>query len=358
MPKGLNIVSQFYGHLGIPNHARDFSEALAKKLNNVKLFQLAGADQGKDPNNKNIQHLFTKKLDPALPGLIFWYPESYLEYSIFDKNICYFVFEYNKIPKNRIDAINQMDAVCVPSKWAKKVLIENKVFIPVYVIPGGVSQKFNSLDRDKFKKNDGIYRFLHIGKAEERKGTEILIKAFNVAFQGDKKVRLTLSIDNPHIPGFTSEEYLAQLESSLKYPIGNIDLIHYEPYIKTLYDTHDCAVFPSKAEGIGLPIVEAMASSLPVITSNNSGISEYINFQNAIILNELEEVPVYDPHFFPKKGEYGIWMSPKVSELSQKMRWVYENQDQAREIGKVAEKWMHDNYSWDLAADKFIREVL
>lgn len=337
MSNMLTLISQFEGDLGIPIHAREFAEALEKKikLNRVQL------NQAFTPSSKN--------------GLIFWYPNTYTEYNIFDKTYGYFVFEYSKIPSGFISAINELDGVCVPSKWAKETLVKNKVTIPIYVIPGGVnSEKYNSKNRNL---DNNVFKFLHIGKKEERKGTELVVRAFNEAFAGDKKIRLTLSIDNPHDTTFSAEKYLSGLINDLKYPIGNIDIVHFVKDMKSLYDTHDAAIFPTLAEGIGLPITEAMASSLSVIVSNNTGVTEYANSDNAILLNDFDEVPVYDPLFFPRKGEFGTWMKPKLYNIVKSLRWVYDNQEQARKIGRSAEQYMRDNFSWDLAADKLI-EVL
>ena len=44
--------------------------------------------------------------------------------------------------------------------------------------------------------------------------------------------------------------------------------------LRTLYQSASLFVFPSLAEGFGLPIVEAFASQLPVITSNRSAMAE------------------------------------------------------------------------------------
>jgi len=247
-----------------------------------------------------------------------------------------------------------LDGVMTASKWGVEVLKNNGVTVPLYVVPGGVDHNvFNSSTR---KLDEKRFRFLHIGKAESRKGTNLVIQAFNEAFQGDRKVRLSLFIDNPHLRNFDADMFLNSVHEGLglKYPVTNIDVRHFEDNIVNIYNSHHAAVFASKAEGIGLPIVEAMSCGLPVIVPFNSGITEYATDDNSILLKDLVEEDIHDPTFFAGKGEFGKWNTPKVEDLTNKMKWVRENYDKAQAIGARAEHDMQTTYSWDLAAKKLL----
>ncbi len=355
--KNLNFLGQYFGCLGIPNHTRSFANAL---IDNVESINLTPILQGQD--DYGITPKLTSKFtqpNPSYPSLIFWYPETFPEYfnqfKPTGKKFGYYIFEYNIIPQSRVDILNTLDGVCTASQWGVDTLKKNGVTVPIHVIPGGVdSSIFNSSTRNLDSKR---FRFLHMGKAENRKGTSLVIKAFNEAFKGDRKVRLSLFIDNPHLRAFDANMFLntLQQELGLEHPITNIDVRHFEQDIVSIYNTHHAAVFASKAEGIGLPIVEAMACGLPTIVPYNTGITQYANDNNSILIkgDDLVEEEIFDINFFAVKGEFGTWQSPKVSALADKMKWVYENYEQAQAIGKVAEQDMRENYSWDLSAKKF-----
>jgi glycosyltransferase involved in cell wall biosynthesis len=353
----INFIGQFHGPMGIPQHAREMVVALNKIGADVSAIQIFKNQESKVKLPKEVISSLKKKFHPDAPGVVFWYPDSYKGFDIFSKTFGYFIFEYTKIPKQFVSLINDsgLAGLCTASEWGKKVLIDNGVTIPVHVIPGGVNT--DTFNTDNKILNSKIFSFLHIGKFENRKSTYETIVAFNQASMGDPRVRLTLSIDNPHISNFSAEEYVASVTKNLTGYGNNIDVIHFVSDITQLYKTHHCAVFPTKAEGIGLPIVEAMACGIPIITSHNTGITAYANDNNAILLKKSKEEDIYDPHFFPNKGEFGTWMAPDIDELAEKMMWVLDHKDEARIIGERAAKDMKENYTWEIAANKLL-EIL
>lgn len=57
---------------------------------------------------------------------------------------------------------------------------------------------------------------------------------------------------------------------------NNVRLLGYRNDVPELYGSADICLFPSRREGLGLAGLEAMASGLPVISSNVNGIMEYM----------------------------------------------------------------------------------
>ena len=338
----INFFSQFSGNLGIPIHARNFGKAL-QKISDTRLIQMSEVGSSE----------FDDEIEPNYPGLVFFYPQYFESYQFLDKNYGYFIFEYTKIPKKYVDQMNQMDAIFTASKWGVKVLLENGVNVPCHVVRGGVNTEMFSPDsvyRGHIK--NSTFNFLHIGKAEERKGNRELIHAFYQVFGNQPDIELWLSIGNPHVPNFSSEQYVLDILGTDQIPT-NIKIIPYVEDIRMLYAQAHCCVFPTRAEGIGLPIVESIACGIPTIANYNSGTSEYLNSQNAILIYPQEMEPVYDKHFFPRAGEYGEWAKPDVDALASEMTWVYDNYSAAKDIGRSGAKWMQENFTWDHSARDF-----
>lgn len=349
----LNFFGHFLTYSGVAVHSRHFARALLSRLS-PRLVQLFNPHEPSDGQElgEDLRLLFGKPLLDA-PALIFWTPDFYpLLADGYPRRIGYYIFEGTRIPPNYVREVNKLDAVCTASNWGLEVLRSNGVAIPCHVVPGGIDP--TQFFPVKLPEKPMPFRFLHVGKAERRKGTDLLVRAFNKAFRGDPGIRLTLSIDNIFVKGLSAERLVAELTDGLPYPAGNIDIAHFVEDIRTLYHSHHCGVFPSRAEGIGLPIMEAMACALPVIASYNSGITEYASNKNAILLRDFLQEPVYCPYFFRKPGEMGTWDSPGVEELADKMLWTVTNYDEARRIGVQAALDMKSRCTWDHAAEKFI----
>ena len=110
---------------------------------------------------------------------------------------------------------------------------------------------------------------LHVGALQKRKNVERLIEAFEVAAPEDWKLVLAGSAG-----GFAGEKVVARVTSSKA--ASRIEITGYveDERLIELYRTSRILAFPSLDEGFGIPVVEAMAHGLPVITSDGSALKE------------------------------------------------------------------------------------
>lgn len=112
--------------------------------------------------------------------------------------------------------------------------------------------------------------FLHIGGANPNKNQATLLEAF--ALLREQLPEHELLLAGPW--SGTELEWLAGEKARL-----GIAAIHHVGYVEedalpSLYGNAAAFVFPSLAEGFGFPVLEAMASGAPVITSNCSSLPE------------------------------------------------------------------------------------
>ncbi len=105
--------------------------------------------------------------------------------------------------------------------------------------------------------------FLYIGNLEYRKGVDILIRGYQkyCNLGGTKKLKLAGKIRDDAIREIL-EKHLAGNER-IEY-LGYVD----DETRSKLYRECSCLVFPSRAEGFGMPVIEATLSRKPVILSN------------------------------------------------------------------------------------------
>lgn len=111
--------------------------------------------------------------------------------------------------------------------------------------------------KQSYNKDSPEFSMIFVGKVGERKGISYL----NSAFKALKQEGISLTIVGDIIGG---DETLKKLDSNIRY----IPHTHHD-ILAGLYKSHDVFVFPSLIEGMGLVVLEAMASGLPIITTNN-----------------------------------------------------------------------------------------
>lgn len=73
-----------------------------------------------------------------------------------------------------------------------------------------------------------------------------------------------------------------------------VELIQHElsrEELRWLYAVSDAFVLPSRGEGWGLPVVEAMAMELPVVVTNATAMTTYLTAENSYPLPYTKELP-------------------------------------------------------------------
>jgi glycosyltransferase involved in cell wall biosynthesis len=127
---------------------------------------------------------------------------------------------------------------------------------------------------------------LSVGTLEPRKNIRCLIRAF---------CSLPQEIRNNHllvIAGgkgwLSSDVYQTVVEMGAESRIRFVGYVP-EPDLPWLYCGATCFAYPSLYEGFGLPPLEAMASGIPVITSNTSSLPEVVGAAGLMVSPKNEE---------------------------------------------------------------------
>lgn len=141
------------------------------------------------------------------------------------------------------------------------------------VVVPGVGDNFRTQaaeDLASFRQREGLpERFLlHVGTLQPRKNIPVLLQA--LARIDDRDISLVLAGGK----GWLYDEIFAQVEA-----LGLRERVRFAGYVEDealplWYGAASALVFPSLYEGFGLPIVEAMACSTPVIAARTSSLPE------------------------------------------------------------------------------------
>jgi len=344
-----------FGHAGAQNHGRNFIHY----LNKLEPVALTPWDEVPPANLMSADH--AEMLERAARGL-----ESDINIGIGnihmmdllmgEQQIAFVVWETTIIPEQDLYKIADVEQIWTPSTWSKQILVANGVEQDkIRIVPEGIDPRLYKPLEPFVQKETQPFRFLFVGKWEERKGIDILLSAYADAFNVDDSVELILQ-SQTRLSDNALKKMVEQLQKEIKLPIIAGKILS-ERAIVHLYNYCDALVLPTRAEGWGLPIIEAMACAKPVITTNYSGHLEYANHDNAYLIEVKKMVEVNDPHFYSQDGRFGEWAEPDIQHLSQLMRHVYENQDEARMIGKRARQDIEKYWTWDMATDKAWREI-
>jgi glycosyltransferase involved in cell wall biosynthesis len=89
-----------------------------------------------------------------------------------------------------------------------------------------------------------------------------------------------------------------------------------------LYQRHNVFVLPTKGEGWGLPLIEAAAAGMPIITTMYSGHTEFLNpIQSSVVPVEYDMVPIACPDYeycYPTEDQdWGMWAQPGLQSIVQ-----------------------------------------
>lgn len=348
----INAYANYFGNLGYNIHSRNFFNAL-DALEDVCLVSY---------NNPETRDEFTPQAIKMLKRgayIDFNNVAVCLEYGNLMQKFCgrkrigYTVCESTLVPKDWINQLKQLDQVWTPSSWGREVFIENGLNEDmVKAVPEGVDTSFFNPEIPKIVElNDGKFKFLVVGKYEVRKCTKEIILAFSQEFKKHEPVSLVLLCHNFFIKDF---DIVKEIEKLNVAHLANIRIIKYLPNLKDvsrLYKSCDVLLMPSRAEGWGLPIMEAMACGLPVITTNYSGQTEFVNENNAYLTDIKGLVDIKDPVFFDPRIYNGQWAEPDFHHFKYLMRHVYEHRDEARQKGAFAATDMKQDWTWDKCAN-------
>ena len=274
------------------------------------------------------------------------------------RNVVWAIFENDKLAPDYLNWLNQADLVWAPSAWARSILLAHGMpAAKVIVIPEGVDAELYHPHCRPWSEVQypTKFRFLMLGKFEERKGYTQLLDAFVKAFGKNLKVELLIKGDY-YIDRQRKGALLLDFVKSYNAP--NIRLLTgaaSQEDLFVIYNMADAFVFPSRAEGWGLPLIEAMATGLPAIATNYSGQTEFLSHLEGLFMPVRHNlVPIQDPEFhrfvMDDDGDWGRWAETDVDDLADKMQEMVKNYPQWRQNALKASTILRSRFTWANAA--------
>ena len=254
------------------------------------------------------------------------------------------IFELTDFSSHEFVSLNHCDEIMVCSHWAKNVVLNNLNIDneQVHVVPLGVD---SSIFKPSAINARSTTVFFNCGKWEKRKGHDIVVECFNSAFEHTDDVELWMMCDNPFIGDMNGKWSDLYKSSKLSSKIRILPRQKTHQDVWEVMSLTDCGVFPSRAEGWNLEILEMMGAGKHVITTNYSAHTEFCNNENSHLIQIENLETAYDGLFF--NGKCGMWAEIADNQKEQLISYM-------RNIHKKKQsKELEINFSGIETAEKF-----
>jgi len=331
-----------------------------------------------DPADKAILDELIKKgkdITPEDTTLIHFSiaTEFFGEQSPFKNNIGFTMLETDKTSQTWAHKCNQMDAILVPSAFCMSSFMQSNIVKPIKMIPFGIDFDKYTPEGPKLLTDEDIttkYNFLFVGQWLQQGDRKNII--------GTIRTFLNLFKDNPDV-GLILKTYLtsagtvdkmsldAQIQG-IRHQMGfkedegpKIYLVHgalTEENMIKLYRNADAFLLPTTGEAWGMPLLEAAAMELPIITTGGTGSEAFLNPKHTIMLgyewkplgHMLYWPGVYEPH-----QQLAI---PNMEEFSRMVHRIYKHPDISKEQAlKQREELIERDFSWKNSAKQLAEAV-
>lgn len=266
-------------------------------------------------------------------------------------------WEESAFPNEWVDNFNDyLQGMTVMSAHCKKVFIDSGVFVPVSISSIGVDHWERVKPVSDFSLSAKSFRFLHVSSCFPRKGADVMLKAYGMAFTSKDNVSLVIkTFPNPHNE---IHKWLEEARSEFNdYPdVVLIESDLSDSQLKALYEQCHVLLAPSRAEGFGLPMAEAMLSNLAVLTTGWSGQTDFCTPETSWLIDYDFEWANTHFNLFSS-----VWANPKANHMAELMLEVYNLPEiERKERSFAGRKLLLDNFKWTDVAQKnveFIRYI-
>lgn len=231
------------------------------------------------------------------------------------------------------------DIITTVSSYSKKAIAKyfNIPLNDIYILPNGVNNDFfkpylKQTYQAEIASKYGVRNYiLYVSRIERRKNHELLIDVYKELHLYNKNIQLVL-IGNNSIPVKSLNKKLLELKPNLKKNIHWFKNIE-DGDLHKFYKAARLFVYPSKAEGFGIPPLEAVAFNIDTLCANSTAMKDFEFLkENKFDPNNKEDLKA--------KLSHALSNGPNHSVLAQRAEYVKEN------------------YSWDKTAKKLSQLII
>lgn len=236
--------------------------------------------------------------------------------------ILFLVWESEYIAPELAENLNLFNEIWTTSAYCKSIF-EKNYNNPIIIVPHPVEVALSPIESQNkiefFDKKKFSFLFLFsYHSSVERKNPFFLLNAFTTAFANKDDVELVIKTVGASDYRKVKKRLLHRLPNNIKIQDTVLD----KNNVNHLINECDAYVSLHHAEGFGLTLAEAMYLGKPVIATNYSGNTEFMNEDNSFLVKyKLATIEKPDRTFCAKT----LWADPLLEDAVEKLQLVYNN---------------------------------
>lgn len=265
-------------------------------------------------------------------------------------------WETDKVPLDFAQNLQLMDEIWTGSKFNADAIRKAGVTKPIKIIPEAIDtdvpEKLDAYQTPQIPP-DTKFKFYSIFEWTERKNPTALLEAYWREFEGNPNVALVIKT---YVDNFTPDRK-NEIDNAIRMTRKRLALTHYAPIylyrglmdryqVYRFHKSFDCFVSTHRGEGWGIPQMEAMLMGKPIISTNIGGIHEYLLDGIHAKLLPSTMVPIGENSrnkqwYTPDQN----WAEVDIDATRAAMRWAYENPEEAKQMGTLAQTFVKELFS-------------
>lgn len=269
------------------------------------------------------------------------------------------VVEGNRLTEEQITACRGLDVVLVPSFFCRNAIVssgipKSKTFYCPYFLDSSAWHQSVLPSRP----DNGRFRFLYMNTIYERKGWDLLLRAWWEEFSADDGVELVVKSYRENDRSDPLDIMIATAAARLgvnmrkRAPVIAIDEVMSSIEMPSFMKGFDAYVSPHRSEGFGLNIWHAMALGVPVICTDYGGNTDFCKEDTSwpVKISKMVRPSEKERNIF---GQYNniVWAEPDIFHLRRQMRDCMSNRIEAAKRAEHGAKHVAKSYSGAVLLD-------
>jgi glycosyltransferase involved in cell wall biosynthesis len=263
-------------------------------------------------------------------------------------------WELEAVPPEWVKHAELLDEIWAPTKFIHDAMQKVMPIPVVHLMPGVVEPVCPDLPRSHFGLPEDKFLFLFLfdmNSVFERKNPLAVVESYRKAFGKSQATQLVIKVSRGQADPKSFKKLKLACEEAGAILIDNV-YTRNETY--ALQKACDCYVSLHRSEGYGLTMAEAMFFGRPVIATAYSGNLDFMTEENSYLI-PFKKITLTRDYNVYRKGS--VWADADTDAAAKAMKRVFENQDESRAKGLLAQSDLRRMLSIQAYGERILKRL-